>query len=101
MFYCFSRFFNPSGQKLDLLLQRTLNIMTIQTELALQLTALATTVAKIGGETRSLLERIVELLAAIADAPVSPEVTAAVAALSAQVAVVDSLVADLPTPPAP
>lgn len=71
--------------------------MATQEELAAQLTAAAAKAEKIGNETRSLLTRIEELLAALtAGATVSPEVQAAADAVSAQLEVVDALVPDVP-----
>jgi septal ring factor EnvC (AmiA/AmiB activator) len=76
------------------------NIMATQAEVTAQLTATQAQVAKIGVETRTLLEKITELQAAIDNQNnVSPELQAAADALAAQVKVVDDLVPD--SPPAP
>lgn len=82
--------------------------MYLQTHLAADIRAVASTVEKIGAETRQLLARIAELQASIGQAgAVAPEVSEALAALQAQVAVVDALVpdapvtADTPADPAP
>lgn len=77
-------------------------IMTTQTELADGIRAVTATVDKIAGETRSLLDKVSALDAALAAAgTVTTEVEAAMAALQAQVAVVDALVPDVPVDPAP
>ena len=74
--------------------------MGTQTELAAKLTALTTQVSKIGTETQTLLVKIEDLTNAIAaGGATTPEVDAAVAALTAQVGVVDDLVADIPPAP--
>jgi len=75
-------------------------IMASQADLTKQVTDLTAQVGKVGTETRSLLTRITELLAVIAaGGDATPELTAAVAALQAQVQVVDDLVADAPPTP--
>ncbi|GMV76437.1 MAG: hypothetical protein AMXMBFR78_33860 [Rubrivivax sp.] len=64
-----------------------------------ELNATAARVAKIGTETQALLAKIDELSDAITSADSVPqEVADALAALQAQVAVVDDLVADAPAP---
>lgn len=69
--------------------------MTTQTELATAIEAVTANVAKVEGETRTLIAKVEELTAALAAAGnVTPEVEAALAALQAQVAVVDALVPD-------
>ena len=74
-------------------------IMATQAELAVSLQALTTQSAKIAGETQLLLAKIDELTAAIAaGGQTTPDVDAALAALQAQVAVVDALVPDVPAP---
>ena len=74
-------------------------IMATQAELVAELEAVAAAVAKIGTETSATLERVADLEAALAAAGnVGPEVVAALAAVKAQVAVVDGLVPDSPTP---
>lgn len=76
-------------------------LMTTQTELAAAIGAVTATVAKIEGETRTLLSRIEALADELASAGnVTPEVAAALADLQAQVAVVDDLVPDEAPPPA-
>ena len=85
----------------DKLKEMEKRIMATQEELAAQLTAATEQAAKIGGETRTLLTRIEELLAQIAaGSVVNPELQAAADALKAQLDVVDGLVAD-EVPPAP
>ena len=75
--------------------------MATQPELVTSINALAANVAKIGTETRALLQRIADLEAAIAaGGPVLPAVTEALAALQAQVGIVDGLVPDAPETPA-
>ena len=70
-------------------------IMASQTDEAKRVTALTEQVTKIGTESRTLLTRIEELLAVIAaGGEATPELTAAVDALKAQVQVVDDLVPD-------
>jgi uncharacterized protein YoxC len=74
-------------------------IMATQVETAAQITALTAQVSKIGGETRTLITRIEELTAALADAGnTAPEVETALAALAEQVGVVDLLVQDPDAP---
>ena len=74
-------------------------IMATQAELVAELEAVAAAVAKIGTETSATLDRVAELEAALAAAgTVGPEVVAALEAVKAQVAVVDGLVPDSPTP---
>lgn len=70
-------------------------IMATQEQLAADLAAVTANVSKIGDETRTLLSKIDDLTAAVAAAGnTTPEVDAALAALKAQVAVVDDLVPD-------
>lgn len=74
-------------------------IMSNQTQLAADINAVAANVAKIGGETRTLLDKIAELQAVVdAAGDVSPEVVEAMAALAEQVGVVDALVPDAEAP---
>lgn len=74
--------------------------MATQSELSAQLKATTAKVEKIGTETRTLLTLVDDLKAALANQTgVTPELQAAADALDAQVAVVDELVPDLPTPP--
>lgn len=84
--------------KRELLVEILMNqgrIMATQEELAAQLTAAAAKAEKIGNETRALLTKIEELLAALAaGATVSPEVQAAADAVTTQLEVVDTLVPD-------
>ena len=63
-----------------------------QDELIAQVKADTEQVVKIGTETRTLLDKIKELLDLLANQTLKPEVEAAVSELSAQVAVVDELV---------
>lgn len=78
-------------------------IMSTQAELASSLQSVTAKVDKIGGETRTLLQKIDDLTTAVQNAGnTTPEVDAALAALQAQVDVVDNLVPDAPAPePAP
>lgn len=70
-------------------------IMATQAELAQQLTDAAAKAEKVGNETRTLLTQIQALLDQVANATaVSPELQAAADAVTAQLAVVDDLVAD-------
>ena len=70
-------------------------LMSTQAEHAAALEAVSQQVAKIGGETRTLLQKVIELTDALAAAGgTTPEVDAALAALQAQVLVVDELVVD-------
>jgi len=70
-------------------------IMATQAEAAAQLTAVNERLAKIGGETQALTEKIVELQAVLADQnQVSPELQAAIDAVVARAESVDSLVPD-------
>ncbi len=73
-------------------------IMATQQELTVQLTAINAQLVKIGTETTSLLTAIDELKAVIANAPVTPELQAAVDKVAQQAGVIDALVPDLPTP---
>ncbi len=79
--------------------QRLEKIMATQAELAKDLTAISEHVAKIGTETSATLQKVTDLETALANAGnTTPEVDAALAALKAQVQVVDDLVADAPVP---
>ena len=73
-------------------------IMATQEEVTAALVAAKQQVDKIGTETRTLLTRITELLAQIANQgdSVTPELQAAVDDLKAQLQVVDDLVPDAP-----
>jgi uncharacterized protein Yka (UPF0111/DUF47 family) len=100
-------FFGPvtlvlRGDHLNLV-EKLESIMNTQEQLAMQLNALTGTVAKIQGETQTLLTLVASLEAAvIAAGSVKPEVQAAMDALTAQIAVVDALVPDAPpVDPAP
>lgn len=69
------------------------------TQATTQITALTTQVGKIQGETSTLLQKIADLTAVIeagGAGSTTPEFDAALAALTAQVAVVDGLVPDEP-----
>ena len=80
-----------------LILERLEYLMATQAELATSLTAVTDMLTKIGTETQSLLAKIDDLAAALAAAgATTPEVDAALAALQAQAAAVDSLVPDIP-----
>lgn len=92
-------FHNPAGQAeiLAAISETKGAIMATQQELAADLAAVSANVEKIGGETRSLIEKIDELTAAVeAAGNTTPEVDAALQALKDQVAVVDALVPDAP-----
>lgn len=84
-------------QSLD---QKVNRIMSTQDQLASDLAAVSSQVAKIGTETGTLVAKVAELEAALASGgTTTPAVDAALAALKAQVQVVDDLVADAaPTP---
>ena len=85
--------------QLETLSERLGVLMATQAELVEQVNAATAQVQKIGGETRTLITRVEELLAIIAAGPtVTPELEAAVGNLKSQVQVVDDLVADSPTP---
>jgi uncharacterized protein YoxC len=72
-------------------------LMSTQADHAAALKAVAEQVDKIGSETRALLGKVDELTTALNNAgQTTPEVDAALAALQAQVAVVDDLVPDAP-----
>lgn len=76
--------------------------MSTIAEATAQITALTTQVQKVGEETRALLQKIADLTAIIeAGNTTGPEFDAALAALKAQVEVVDGLVPDVPPVPAP
>lgn len=90
------QFVNPDGEEI-LKALTTLGeaLMTTQAELAADLKAVNDQVAKIGTESSATLAKVAELEAALAaGGTVSAEVDAAMAALKAQVKVVDDLVAD-------
>ncbi len=71
-------------------------IMATQAELAADLQAVTDQVAKIGAETTATLQKVTDLEAALAaGGGTTPEVDAALAALKAQVKVVDDMVADV------
>ncbi len=71
-------------------------IMTTQAEIVSTLEGVTTQLVKIGTETTTLLNKIDDLTAALADAgKATPEVEAAVAALQAQAVIVDDLVPDV------
>lgn len=70
-------------------------IMATQAQLVEDLNAVSAQVAKIGTESTATLQKVTDLEAAIANAGnTTPEVDAAMAALKAQVQVVDDLVKD-------
>lgn len=74
-------------------------IVATQEEVVQQLNAAKAQAEKIGGETRTLLTRIEDLLAQLANAAnVTPELQAAADAVTEQLAVVDDLVPDAPAP---
>lgn len=87
---------------IDNLNSRMEKCMADQATHAAELNALAARVAKIGEETKSLIEKVRVLTDAVANAGgTTPEVDAAAAALSAQLELVDGLVDDLPPPVLP
>jgi hypothetical protein len=72
-------------------------IMATQTELAAELAAVTAKVAKIGLETATTLDKVVELEGAlVAGGNTSPAVDEALTALKAQVQLVDDLIPDAP-----
>jgi chromosome segregation ATPase len=74
-------------------------IMESQHQLAQDLTALTTQVQKIGTETTATLQKVTDLQNALNNAGgTTPEVDAAMAALKAQVQLVDDLIPDAPAP---
>lgn len=75
--------------------------MATQAELVVQVKAATDKLTKIGTETSTLLQKITDLTTIITNGPVTPEMQAAVDALTAQAQVVDDLVPDAPTPPTP
>lgn len=88
-------------QSLLIIQKQNTKIMANQQELAQQVKDLTAKVNKVGTETRTLLTKIDELTAIIAEGGtvVSPELQAAVDDLQIQVNVVDELVPDAPTEP--
>lgn len=77
-------------------------IMATQSEIATQLNAVQAVLVHVASETTTLLARIEELLALLADGGVvTPELQAAADAVATQAHVVDDLVADPVPPPAP
>jgi len=84
-------------QMLKQVLANQEKIMADQAQLAADLTAISAQIAKIGTESTATLQKVSDLEAALAGAGgTTPEVDAALAALKAQVQVVDDLVADAP-----
>ena len=70
--------------------------MATQAELAAELAAATSAVAKIGTESSATLQKVIELEEALANGGMtSPEVDEAVAALKAQVQLVDDLIPDV------
>lgn len=85
--------------KLDAVLRLLKELKMNQQELAQALTDLGAKVQKIGTETTILVHRVADLTVALSNAPVTPEVQAALTALQNQAQVVDDLVPDaIPTP---
>jgi len=83
--------------ELRAIIERLDTIMASQAELAAELATVTAEVEKIGNETRALLQKIDDLTAALATSgATTPEVDAALAALKAQVLIVDQLVPDAP-----
>ena len=87
-----------TADNLRLIQDRLDTLMATQAELATSLAEVTAKVTKIGTETQTLLVKIQELTDAIAAGTTTAEVDAALAALQAQVAIVDDLVADAPAP---
>ena len=87
-----------SRQRLQfLILWKLEQLMSTQAELAQSLADVSAQVAKIGDESKTTLARVAALEEAVAAAGgTTPEVDAALAALKAQVQLVDDLVADAP-----
>lgn len=78
-----------------LILTKLEKMMATQAELAASLAAVSAQVSKIGTESSATLQKVADLEAALAAAGnTTPEVDAALAALKAQVQVVDDLVPD-------
>lgn len=78
--------------------------MATQAELVAQVKSINDKLVKIGTETSTLLTKITDLTTIITNGPVTPELQAAVDALTTQAQVVDDLVPDAPVPaptPAP
>lgn len=74
--------------------------MASQKQLADQINRLGDVVKKIGNETSSLKQKVADLETALENqADVSPELQEAVDAVTAQLKVVDDLVADAPSEP--
>ncbi len=94
---------DPVLEKLDEIEQMLIHlhkeiriIMATQAELAADLAAVTDQVTKIGTETTATLQKVTDLEAALAaGGGTTPEVDAALAALKAQVKVVDDMVADV------
>lgn len=75
-------------------------IMAKQSEIAADLRAQAEKITKIAQETRSLIAKVEQLQEAVNNQDeASEELTAASEAVAAQLAIVDDLVPDAPTPP--
>jgi Asp-tRNA(Asn)/Glu-tRNA(Gln) amidotransferase B subunit len=73
-------------------------IMATKDEVLADLTAIATTVSKIGTETSASLAKIAELEALIAAGGVSQDIADKVAEIKTSLKAVDDLVTDAPTP---
>lgn len=69
-------------------------IMATQAQIAAELTTLKDQLVKVGNETTTLIQKVADLEAAIANGPVTPELQAAFDAVKAQVQAVDDLVPD-------
>lgn len=86
-----------SNDELRAINRKLEHIMGTEAENTATLNALTAQVTKVGEETRALLQKIADLTAIIeAGNNSGPEFDAALAALQAQVGVVDGLVPDLP-----
>jgi uncharacterized protein YoxC len=72
------------------------NIMATQDEIIAQQQAQAAKIEKIGNETRTLIDKVKELLDIINAGEVKPELKAATDAVDAQLQIVDDLVPDAP-----
>lgn len=85
-----------------LIIQKLNSISMTQEELAQGLADVTAQVAKIGVESKTTLQKVSDLEAALAGQDnVSPAVQTAFEALKAQVQVVDDLIPDAPAAPAP
>lgn len=74
-------------------------IMQSQEEMAIEMTAIAAQVAKIGEESKATLQKVADLEAVLAtQGGVTPALQTAFDALKSQVLIVDNLIPDAPPP---